>query len=550
MKLIRSSTSNHDIRVSVCLQSLVLGDRIVPEAMFDTQPANVGCMPGTRESVLSKFTQWVKTDPMATFWLAGMVGTGKTSIAATLCRRFQEDPTVVLGGAFFCSRSAGSVPRSKARRILPTLVASLASQSPAFAAALVTELEADDRVAYKSASEQIVPLLAKPLATLPSSDYPIVFIIDALDECCNVIELTELLTAITSFNSKGQVKFILTSRPEMHIRGSAISNPTHNTILHLHTIREEEVKADIHRYVTGTLGAVTRGATWYTLDDVEALVDLSHELFIFASTVLLYVLDKENIKGRQERLRKMISTATATASTAASVNLDKIYEMILHEASRPDKADADELNVTCRVLAGIIAARAPLSVQALGDLLNLDADDIRGSLERLHSVVYMPHDDITTGVRVLHASFGDYMLLRAAERVRITASLGDDILARGCLDLMSKRLHFNVSQSRSSYEANPSPRSDNITLSLEYACLQWIYHISALPIPSALDEEISKRFFPYFLFWLESMSVLCQVRRGAAMLAFAATTVSTKTPGHLILTYSHRSSFLSFRGFS
>jgi len=36
-------------------------------------------MAGTREGVLNKFVAWVKDDPMAIFWLAGMAGTGKTS---------------------------------------------------------------------------------------------------------------------------------------------------------------------------------------------------------------------------------------------------------------------------------------------------------------------------------------------------------------------------------------------------------------------------------------------------------------------------------------
>jgi len=42
-------------------------------------------MQGTRVGVLSKFMEWVKSDPKSIFWLAGMAGTGNTSIALTLC---------------------------------------------------------------------------------------------------------------------------------------------------------------------------------------------------------------------------------------------------------------------------------------------------------------------------------------------------------------------------------------------------------------------------------------------------------------------------------
>ena len=34
-------------------------------------------MTGTRVDVLSKFMAWIKDEPAAIFWLAGMAGTGK-----------------------------------------------------------------------------------------------------------------------------------------------------------------------------------------------------------------------------------------------------------------------------------------------------------------------------------------------------------------------------------------------------------------------------------------------------------------------------------------
>jgi len=481
-------------------------------------------MPGTRLHVLAKFIAWVKDDPMKIFWLAGMAGTGKTSIALTLCRMLDDDPSVVLGGTFFCSRSAGSISRTEVRRILATLAMSLARQSYNYAVALANELNNDDCVAHKPVSDQIGRLLVKPLGALASSDRPIILVIDALDECSDEREMAELLKAIADFRCDARVKFILTSRPEMHIRGTPISNSSYNNILHLHTIGREEVTADIRHYISNTLQAVGSDTAWYTEADVETLVRLSNGLFIFASTVLLYIRARENVKGRKGRLRKVVSTARA--GSAATVSLEKIYEMIVLEASRSDVVDADELEATRHALVCILRARTSLSVEALAELLDLEADDLRGSLERLHSVVYVPAGDTVAGLRMLHASFGDYMLSRAAVHIRITRSLGDSILARGCLHVMSTRLHFNISRSRSSYEPNPSTKPDSITLSLEYACLQWIYHVAAVPKPSSYDKEIDVAFRPRFLFWLEVTSVLDRIWRAAAMLLFAASKVS------------------------
>jgi len=481
-------------------------------------------MSGTRVNVLAKFMAWVKDDPMNIFWLAGMAGTGKTSIALTLCRMLAADPSVVLGGAFFCSRSAGSISRTEVRRVLPTLAIYLAVVSCEFAAALADAVEEDSRVAHKPVGDQIHRLLVKPLAVLASSNHPIVFVIDALDECSNERELAELIRAIVDFRSDTRVKFILTSRPEMYIRGTPISNPGHSSILQLHTISEMEVETDIRRYVVGTLHTVAPNASWYTDNDVEALIRLASGLFIFAATALKYILDQDNDEDRGSRLNK--ATSLSTNRTAAKTAMDKMYELVLTEACRDDKVDDDERERMQQFVACILAARTPLSVEALADLTTTTTLKLRGSLARLHSLVYLPPIDVEPGLRTLHASFGDYILSRATAHMRIAGSLGDALLYRGCLEVMIKRLHFNVSQCRSSYEPNPAARPDNITLSLEYACLQWIYHVAALPSSLGIDKEIEVVFQPRFLFWLEVVSTLDRVVRGAAMLMFAASTVS------------------------
>jgi len=159
------------------------------------------------------------------------------------------------GGGYFCSRSAGSIARTDVRRILPTLAGILAGRSQAFAEALAAELEKDRNLGHKPVTNQIGPLLNRPLAKLTPSSRPLVFIIDALDDCSDERELAELLRLLAEFESEAKVKFILTSRPELHIRGTPISNPEHNTILQLHTINMEEVMSDYtalrQRYAQG-----------------------------------------------------------------------------------------------------------------------------------------------------------------------------------------------------------------------------------------------------------------------------------------------------------
>ena len=502
----------------------MLGDNFVSEAADFEQPDYAGCMAGTRVGVLSKFVAWIKNDPLSIFWLAGMAGTGKTSIAVSLCRMLRDYPAILFGGGYFCSRSAGSIARTDVRRILPTLAMILAGQSQDFAEALAAELEMDRNLGHKPVGDQIGPLLGRPLATLASSSRLVVLLIDALDECNNEREMAELLRCLADFECDVKVKFILTSRPELHIRGTPISNPDHNTILQLHTISTEEVMADIRLYISGTLRNAILNAAWYTDHDIELLVTLSGGLFIFASTVLKYVLHRDQDEDRQDRLRK--ATSAAIVHTAATSAIDKIYELVLMDASHCDNVDDDELDRMRQILACILTTRMPLSVEALAPLVNVTPGRLRGSLERLHSLVYLPADNGVAGLRTLHASFGDYLFERGPQRIRFDVTLGLDILARGCLRRFAQDdLCFNVSQSRSSFKLNPDTAPE-IALSLMYACLHWAHHIDSASNRSEFDEDVGRVFRSKFLFWLEVLSVTGKVGLAPGLLIIAGSTVS------------------------
>ena len=186
-------------------------------------------------------------------WIAGMAGTGKTSIALTLCRTLIKEPTIVLGGTFFCSRSAGSIDRTDVQCIIPTLAAVLARRIPPYAEALVKTLNNDPDLAHKAIRVQVEHLLAKPLEGLGSLDLQIVFVIDALDECSDEEKLVEFIDGLAGFSSEASVKFLFTSRPEMHIRETSIADTSLSSIIHLHTIDPAHVTADIRLYIQKTL---------------------------------------------------------------------------------------------------------------------------------------------------------------------------------------------------------------------------------------------------------------------------------------------------------
>ncbi|KAH6900905.1 hypothetical protein BKA70DRAFT_1569272 [Coprinopsis sp. MPI-PUGE-AT-0042] len=114
------------------------------------------CTHGTRTSILEAIIRWATNhlDSEAIFWLSGHGGTGKTTIAFTICHRLealarQGGGKVALGGTFFCSRQ---FPETRAiSAIIRTIVYQLSLKSKAF----MSEISRDIITA-------IMPIMLKP----------------------------------------------------------------------------------------------------------------------------------------------------------------------------------------------------------------------------------------------------------------------------------------------------------------------------------------------------------------------------------------------------
>ena len=486
-------------------------------------------MEGTRVQLLDDVQNLALSRTSAHIvWIVGMAGTGKTSIALTLCRRLAEIPTVLLGGTFFCSRSAGEIDRTNARLIIPTLAVVLSRQVPGYAQALAAELRSDPDIASKVASVQVERLLVKPLENIETLDRQIIFVIDALDECADQNQLAELIDALADFRSRQPVKFLFTSRPEMHIRDTSITDTRLSSIVHLCTVGHELVTNDIRLYLERSLQKVSKSSVWYTADDLDDLAILSAGLFIFASTALAYILGRRDVPGRSERLRTVKNQHST--SVLATGPLDRMYSLVLTQASNPNVYEPTELDETRRIVAVILSARAPLTVKALADLLGLSPEHLRGALNELHAVVFVPEQDSVGELRTLHASFGDFIFTRAPEDIRIGKEFGHNELARACLQRMTAEdLCFNISRSPSSYKPNSEIMPGWIAHSLVYACLHWAHHIAPASRSFSFDKIIDSVLRQKLLFWLETLSVTARIGHASGLLLIAAAAVSSNS---------------------
>ena len=207
-------------------------------------------MEGTREQILADLEEWAVNDAAPkVFWLNGMAGTGKTSIAHSFSERL--DKNEILGASFFCSRSASREVRD-ASLIITTIASLLSRSSPVLRSAISKVVEEKPDVgSLHKLSVQFRLLLVDPIKSVfDSSLKTYVVVIDALDECTNLGIVEKLIQAIVGFAPNMPLKFILASRVTTNISKAFPHNSEYPPkTLSLHDVGRSIVQEDIKTYL-------------------------------------------------------------------------------------------------------------------------------------------------------------------------------------------------------------------------------------------------------------------------------------------------------------
>ena len=152
-----------------------------------------GCLRGTRKEVLWEIEQWlIGQSDQNVFWLSGLAGTGKSTIAQTFAERAFADGK--LGASFFCSRDFED--RSSLSAIFPTLSFQLAQQEPLFRNELLKALKIHLDVGRESLCSQMEKLIVGPLK---AANISTLIIIDALDECKDEEPASAILSILSCY---------------------------------------------------------------------------------------------------------------------------------------------------------------------------------------------------------------------------------------------------------------------------------------------------------------------------------------------------------------
>ncbi|KAB8238953.1 YVTN repeat-like/Quino protein amine dehydrogenase [Aspergillus alliaceus] len=442
------------------------------------------CLQNTRTELLQQISKWAGSNGKFIFWLNGMAGTGKSTIARTVAESFQNQG--LLGASFFFKR--GEADRGNAKYLISTVTRQLVTRYHRLATEVLNAIKNDPNIASKSLSEQCEKLLHQPLMKL-HLDQPttIVIVVDALDECDKEDDIQEIESVC--------LRVFLTSRPELPIRLGLEQDKNHQGLV-LHELPASMVERDIRH-------ERSLSPDWPGNDNVERLVHMAVPLFIFAATACRFIKEGTHPKKRLQKLLEFQVTATAT-------QLDKIYLPVLNQLISDDKDDLKELIEEFQDIVGVIVLlTTPLSIRSLSQLLQISADDISELLDRLHSVLSVPSDR-EAPVRILHLSFRDYLLITKSP-FYIHEQKTHGKIASYCLQVMEARLKHNIcglaSYGMQRKDINPQVINQHLTADLQYSCRYWVYHLKQSQ-GHISESEILSFLKKHFLHWLEALALV------------------------------------------
>ena len=221
---------------------------IAEGASFDShmEEHNARCLRDTRVELLDQIMEWAKDrNSKPIFWLNGMAGTGKSTIARTVTQLLADNGQ--LGASFFFKKGEGE--RGNASRFFTTIVTDLMGNVPGLISGIRKALDADPAISHKALKDQFEKLILWPLSqTMPLKASRLIIVIDALDECERDEDIRAILRLLSQ--TKGlepvSLQVFVTSRPELPIRLGFKKMPdgTYQDLI-LHEVPRPTIEHDI-----------------------------------------------------------------------------------------------------------------------------------------------------------------------------------------------------------------------------------------------------------------------------------------------------------------
>ena len=483
-------------------------------------------MEGTRNSLLEQIIAWV-TDGLGqahgknTYWIYGVPGIGKTSLAHSICASLDDQGQ--LAGVFFCRRDDPEL--NEPRNILPTLIYKLAIIFPPFRRIVADCLRENPNVSPESMKHTLILDLIRKLPRLPTK--PLVFVIDALDECGGTQSRLPILKALTDAAAQAMwLKVIITSRPEVDIQ-HFFDGPTQLSHWQYNLTADKEATSDLRLFAKDRFRRVALmrflQSPWPEQPLFDGVISRASGLFIFIETLALAL---EQCDDPTELLK-------ATLPDSAGHGLTSLYGLY----SSIVNARKVQKNAEFRQMIGVLLITAPfrpLCEETIAELAGVRPDLVKMWVANLSSMLYRD-EGASGGIRVRHLSISDFFLSNDCQAdYRVDLQGANVELGINCLNKMAEQLRFNICKLEDSLLPNHDVKDlasrikENISDTLQYSSLYWSNHLC---FTSDTDDprvwESLRIIFEgsHALFWIEVLSVLGMLGIGIASLRRVTSTL-------------------------
>ncbi|KAJ7871989.1 hypothetical protein B0H14DRAFT_3439202 [Mycena olivaceomarginata] len=441
------------------------------------------CLQGTRVALLSRIRDWALHPTSArTLLLHGAAGKGKSAILHTMARMLQSDGLAVV--PFFAFNR--SVPDRSSSQLIPTWAKHLAQSNTQYLRYLHTLLP--QQLESLDILDQQDPLLIGGLASGIDDGRPLIFTIDALDECPRG-EANTLFRTLRQLLSRPDlppfVRFVFTYRSDEDIRSTFDNLPA--PAMSIPIDDEDSTKEDIRKFITAQLDKPD------VADMIDDVAEAAQTLFQCAA-----VLCRE-LTARRPRSMSARRDFVRGLKEAPGILLYASYRGILRMYF--DEGDVQLVKLFRRVMAWILLVRSAQSRRVFcafaAALLPVeeqsDVDNILSWLGSLLSGTNSEGDPISP----LHTSLRDF-LLDATESGAFSVDLGprsQEELSLACLKIMNTGLQFNICGLPTSLALNsevkdlPQKVDKCISAGLRYACIATAHHLRSTLPPSTVATQ-------------------------------------------------------------
>jgi hypothetical protein len=470
---------------------------------------------GTRVAFLDFVVKWVNDpnpDLERALVLFGQAGTGKSSIAHEIARRF--DKMHRLTSSFIFIRREQSV--REAYHVFTTLARDLADRYPSFKIALgrVVKDNTALRVGTRDYRTLFESLILEPLKDLHIVG-PILVVIDALDESGDATGKSGLHAFLAENLRKlpSNFRVVITSRPE-HAIVSVLDEAQSVKIKYMDDAElAVETDKDILTFLREKLPSDKFGGY------VKALAVKAGKLFQWAAVACQLVLDpSEDFDYDEETcIKHLLEPST---NPRGQDPLDRLYEEVLGGYFKGQEAQDLFRSVVGQLITSIepLTIRTLISLRQHASYNKLSDAAITRLLRRLGSLLSnVNSSDDSLPIIPLHTSFRDFLTSKdKSGDFYVDVRDAHDQLAYSSLNLLLdavEGLKFNICKLETSYLANDDVEDlhtrvdQHIPPALLYSCRYWDNHLKHTGFKIDLFRKVETLFKEKFLFWLEALSL-------------------------------------------